>query len=430
MKKWLKLQSIILVSTALFALGFIVFLLIGLARFEGHKSSPSSTRIASAPLAESAGAEPRDMRPGPTTPEGIARVNLRHLLMRLQRTPQRSRRQKIIDKARLRIDDFEAPLVAILEDERDALLVPAIRLAVGLEIGHISHRLVLLADVDSAPVQIAALEAKEVLDPWTATELAHILGQVNEPGVLTVALRFLAGKDEKHRPVAQLIDFLRSDVAAVRNSAAKAMPGSISDAHMDALCALATAEKVEPEFQRAAARALGQTTVDERVETCLMSLLNHEDWLVRRTSLESLSKKSSKLQNVEPILRVIRDEKRRFRERAFALMALERTGTVPCEQIESMLPELPPVLRMFACRSLLAAGDSSAIPALIDILDTEKADSAGHDDFICATSESRAILTLLAREDLGPSSGPWKKWLEARADVKPTATRRAPPTFW
>jgi HEAT repeat protein len=180
---------------------------------------------------------------------------------------------------------------------------------------------------------------------------------------------------------------------------------------------------------RAAARALGKTSLTEKAEAALIHLLKKESWMVVEAALAALSTKESLLLDVEPILAIVADRKRSVRERIYGFIALENTGTVPVERVVELLPELHPILQLLGARCLITAGDSSGIARMIDLLATETSETVDGDERDCVRTGAASVLIEVAGEDLGDSEA-WREWFVALGELPPCQLETPAPTLW
>ncbi len=206
------------------------------------------------------------------------------------------------------------------------------------------------------------------------------------------------------------------------------MPALTAGVELDALCNFARG--AQGLAARAAARALGKIAMPSEAEHCLYELLQRGNWMVVQAALTSLSGKQTALQDVEPLLAVLEDQSKSVEERLFGFIAMENTATVPVARIREMLPHLHPVLRLLAARCLVAVGDRSCIPVLIELLDTEETVKVDFEDRACARTGARSVLAEIAGEDLGAASEAWQRWHGKFTDMGPVRLRTPAPTFW
>jgi HEAT repeat protein len=418
-----RLQWTIMGGASLLAAGFMVYLMCKLAAFEGHRSTLTK-RVEVQETRAGEGHVPSRVDTSGPDPK-VSRVNLRRLLLRFQRAPQPARRARVLEQIGKRIDELEPHLLDILVDEHDPLVVPAIAVVGALEVKASALALMLLADSDRTPVRLAAIRAKENLDPWGFNHLQEFLTET-DPELLLTVIEIVQQRDD--RPVPELTTLLRHPRAAVRKAAGEAMPALAPGPDLAVLCRMAEAASGRDSW--AAAHALGRPHFSTDAEACLFRLLESSDRVLRRTALQALGNKGAKLENIDPILRVIRDESRTLNERAAAFLTLERTRSTPAARLTELSANLHPILQFHAARCLAVAGDRSAIRILIDLLDTteSKAVSFGQRQYVI--SESRDYLRQISTVDLGAESAPWRRWQRENPDLTPLSSLHLPAKAW
>jgi len=420
----ISLQWVVLGGTSILATGFMVYLMCKLAAFEGHRSEEAAKKAAVQKAEVSSKKEAPELL-DPEEKSKFSQINLHRFLLQLQRTSQPARRDLILNRIRKRAAEFEPHLLDILVDQHDPLVVPAIVVAEALDLKSTALGLMLLTNSDRNPVRIAAISAKEVVDPWGDNHLEEFLRET-DPEFLLATIKIVTQR--YRRPVKELIALLRHPKSAVRKTAAEAMPPLDSGAALEELCRIA--EKSKGREAWAAVHALGRPYYSERAEACLIGLLESPDKMVRRTALQALGNKKVRIERFRSILAVIRDEARPLRERVEGFAALERTRSVSAAKLREVVPTLHPMLQFQGARCLAAAGDRMAIRVLIDLLDTKESKTVSRNHRSYVRAEAHQLLVEIAVADLGKESDRWQRWYRENPIVTPKRFRRAAPRAW
>jgi hypothetical protein len=361
---------------------------------------------------------------GPVTPAAVARANLIALLRQWQPATG-SQRARLAERAGERIDELGPPLLEILDETDFGLLVAAIELTAALRFGDAAATVQRLAERQSATaVRVAAIRALAALDAWQ-DDVHVVLLRAADPNVVEAALAACSTRAQP--PVRTILDLLQHPLPAIRHASAAALPALTAD-DLDSLCRLV--QHTDAAVVESAVIALGASVDDAMAESTLYECLDHASWRVRRAALRSLARKTSTLADPERLIAFVSDPEVSPREKAVALIAFEHTRTVPVAKIEAMLPDLHPVLGVLAARCLVTAGRRSALPALLELLETQRSPDGDREDSDYANEQAHRILIELAGHDFGPRAEAWKAWVRGNHDLTPRILVSPPLEAW
>jgi hypothetical protein len=363
---------------------------------------------------------------GPTSAEDVAAANLESLLKDLRKARNPGQRAIIVTKVQRRFDELSPPLLDILGTEEHHLLLPAIFLASALKQEDAVSPLTHLTQSGPLKIQVAALIGAHAIEPWSEGELLAFLNSTQVPKLVAV-LELLAQR--KSRPLAAIFEMLAYPDQRVRSAAVRAVPRLQADSE-PLLWLCKRVQKSKGKAAVAAVLAIGRAGVPEGSEECLVERFSSRDWRVRRAALNAIANMGRPISNPECVLSILRGKDLPLKEGACAFIALERTRTLPVDKLRAMVPNLHPLLRMFAARCLVAAGDKSAVPVLIDLLSTQESVDVDDEAAVCARESAHQILTEICNKDLGTDVEPWQRWHRKLASLAPRDLRLAAPTFW
>jgi HEAT repeat protein len=359
-------------------------------------------------------------------PEATSRANLESLLLRLDRasgSPATAR--QVLALVRGRRDEFRTPLLEILGDPGAPLLLPALELVALTGWSEHAPAIVSLPHRCPPALAAAAIRAGGRIDAFWDSTLRAFLNDA-DPLVLCATLEVVAGRDD--RPFDRIVQLVAHSDATVRDAAILAVSPAIGPRELAILCRATAA--AEGGVAVSLIQALAATGVPPAAEACLLEQLASPDWTVRRESLRALSRKGTALDDPAPVLRTLRNGDASVVERAEGFALLERTRTFPVAELEALLPNLHPVLRLGCARCLARAGSSRAIPALLELLTVREGPGVDDEDVACARLGARTVLTEIVGQDLGADPGPWRTALAAAPPLAPRTLASEPRTFW
>lgn len=365
--------------------------------------------------------------PGKSTPEAIARANLLSLLARLQNDRREFAQREVIQQARERIDEFSDPLLEILDDDKHILILPAIELSAAVRVFEATSLLEALTYCDEPGTRAAAILAVEALGGWRGVELEGFLLQ-REPLVLIAALQVFSRRHQ--RPVDRIVPLLAHDDARVRKAAVAAMSTVASGQELTSLCELA--RRSQGRVAAACAEALGRAGISSReAELCLNELLARSDFVVRQAVLRALATKKAPLLVPQAVLAHVRDPERVAEEKAAGFIALEKTRTLPVDQLQPIVESARhPVTKLLAARCLVSAGNRSAVLVLIELLECQQTKTVDDEAVDCARQGAREVLIEVSGRDYGDRAAAWMPWYRTLGSLGPRTLASRPPAVW
>jgi HEAT repeat protein len=363
---------------------------------------------------------------GPYVAEEAVRRDLAKALDGLSAAGSDAKRRNFFESMRCYGNQLTPHLATILAGE-SRLVAPAMTLCAGLKLKESRPELERLARLHGSQHSAEALRAADAIVPWTVGELIAFLDSP-DASVVEAAVRLLGDRDE--RPVPRIVDLLRHPDWSVRNAAVEALPPlRADDATILDLMAIARDSDVDNAI--AGIKALERAGVSDRSEDCLSQLLTTQSPpAVRNEALAVLGRKSTPLRKPLALLAVAGDATRGVEERAQAILAWERTRSIPVREIHELLPRLQPILRLFAARCLAVAGDERVLPLLIELLATSELDYVPRREAAATRDGARAILIELAGTDHGSSVELWRRWQQGQHRLEPGDLTCPPPRDW
>ncbi|MFQ5504903.1 MAG: HEAT repeat domain-containing protein, partial [Planctomycetota bacterium] len=355
-----------------------------------------------------------------------SRHDLLDLLNRLTKERRPSMREKLIERARQSYSAIKTPLIDILYDgENPKILIQAILLVAALDMKEAASVLTIHVYGDKTKVAATAIRALDLMQPWSDSDIEGFLGD-SRPLIVEAGLQVAATRDK--RPMDLILILLSSPNDLIRTAAIRAIPKLESGEYLDTICNL-TQATTGPEA-RTQALAMGMTGVPKPAEERLNRLLASKDWTVQRAALEALSRKKSRLENPRHVLGLLKSPETSKRLKAHGFVTLEKTKTVPVAEIRAMLPSLHPVPRLLALRCLLVAGDRTAIPALIDLLETPESETVNDEDAQYASLNAQAVLEEISGRSIPPDKRLWTAWYRDLGKAPLLSLKSKPEPTW
>ncbi|MEM7201906.1 MAG: hypothetical protein AAF628_16690 [Planctomycetota bacterium] len=432
-------------QTLLFAVPVIVGITVWLTA--PSLSNPEAPRMSAARKSERAlGPSRRDLAwlsPGgggggsaaSMSPELAAQINLASSLRDFGRSPTQPLRNRVVESFVERIDEMKPSLLAILAEEHHPLILEAIAVSGRAGLTEAGPLLSKLARSTRPAVRAAAVRAGGMLNAWWSEEVEAFLSDP-ESKVVAATLGALAGRG--HQSASSVIPMLGHPDRTVRLAAVAAFPMDAGETDILSLCQFARTCS-GAEARRAAALALGEPIPTLPSEVCLLELLQDDVAAVRDAALRSMAKHVARPKATAPereavhqvLLALAANEERAMRERAMALIALERRRDVPVRGVKRLAPRLHPALQALAARCLVVAGDRDGVALAIGLLDAAKLRGEHDvDEINFAIAEARALLVELADEDFGPERDAWIRWFDGTEYFGRGALRRQAEAFW
>ncbi len=344
--------------------------------------------------------------------EGATREILYRLLRRLQNARTAPAIDEVLARIAAGLADFEAPLLAVLEEPEHQLVHAAIEVVGRLGVEVAAPALTALVRSPDAEVRAAALVASARLGRvWNAA--AERFMATDDPRQIAAGI---AAVDPSAEDAAALLSpFLSHPDANVRRAAQRGLMHPAIRIDREALLEVAASGGLSA-ARLAAIEVLALKAAEEPIETALLELLVDADPAVRRAVLAVLAgaaagdgARDSRV--ADRLLDVVVAEDGTRRQALMAFVAIERRGAVPVPRIRALLPDLDPMLRALAARCLVVAGESSGLDVAVAVL-AEEPRSEDDDELQYARHQAHAVLVEVSGEDYGDDVAAWRHWRE------------------
>lgn len=333
---------------------------------------------------------------------------------------------KIIHSIKQGLQEYEPALLRILEEETGSLIMPAVEIAGRLESGSPLSLLYSLCEASDPRLRAKAIEAISNRRMWEKISLRQLLQREKDPDVLTAALRAAALVEDA--PLDGMLPLLGHDEWRVVRAAQAAMPDEMDEEALELLNEFIAGSP--PGTAVIAIQVLGGLEASELRNQSILKHLNGKSWAVKSASLRVLISSGGKIDDPEPIWKVIDDPTVKVRLRVLAFLALEVTQSVKESRYIDVIGSLHPVAKLAAARGLIVNKNREGIRVLIDLLDTKKSRTVTADDRACAIHCAHEILQEIAHRVIEPKSRLWLPWYRRNEPLPGTPLEAIPKLTW
>ena len=290
-----------------------------------------------------------------------------------------------------------------------------------------SPALLLLVQSMKPEVRIAAIECLGELGVWDTDSMRHLLQTEKHVGCVRAALGVCALLEMP--PIEAILALLGHPDLGVVRAAQSAMPGELKAKQIQSISEFISRSDPGPAI--AGLEVLAGLDSSPARDQALVEHLNSELWSLKRSCLSALCENASKLEDVEPVWRIIEDPKSNVELQVVAFLVLERTGSVhPEKTLAHLEKKCHPVARLAAARCLISVGERTGLKTLIDLLHTVRGPDVDDEDRICAIGGSHEILVDVSKQDHGFSRKAWLRWYGERGPVEPGKLDAPPRLTW
>lgn len=360
---------------------------------------------------------------------GADRMSTRESLeyrLRLYATSGTLQQGRIVHSIRQGIQEYEWPLLKILEEEPQGLIMPAIEVAGRLENEGPLSPLYSLVESSDPRVRSRAIEAISNRRMWEKISLRQLLLSEEDPDVLTSALRAAALVEEA--PLSGMLPLLAHEEWRVVRAAQAAMPDKMSEGSLALVDGFIETAGVGPAI--AAIQVLGGLEPTGLRNESILKHLSNDSWAIQSASLKALILSGGKIEDAEPIWKVIEDPSTKVPMRVQAFLALEKTRSIDEARFLETIDQLHPVSQLAAARGLIVNQNREGVRVLINLLGTKTSDKVTADDRACASQCAHAILQEVAQRVIEPKPELWLPWYRKNEALPGTPLETAPRLSW
>ncbi|MEE2887766.1 MAG: HEAT repeat domain-containing protein, partial [Planctomycetota bacterium] len=360
---------------------------------------------------------------------GTDRMSTRESLeyrLRLYATSGTLQQGRIVHSIRTGIQEYERPLLQILEEEPRGLIMPAIEIAGRLENEGPLSPLYSLVESADPRVRSRAIEAISNRRMWERISLRQLLQSEQNPDVLTAALR--AASLVEDAPLSGMLPLLAHEEWRVVRAAQSAMPNHMGMKSLTLVDEFIETAPVGPAI--AAIQVLGGLDPTEQRNKSVLKHLSNTSWAVQSASLKVLILSGGKIDDAEPIWAVIEGPATKVRMRVLAFLALEKTRSIDDPRFLKITSRLHPVAQLAAARGLIVNKNREGILILINLLSTKTGPAVTADDQVCAIQCAHEILQEVAQRVIEPRSELWLPWYRKNEALPGTPLEAVPRLAW